>query len=289
MADSLVFNPQTAATLNRYVATPSHALLIVGADGIGKGSAAQHIASRILSIDPARMLDSPACRLLQPDEKHTISIEAIRNLQRFVRLKTTGQGTIRRAIIIEHAGSMTIEAQNAFLKILEEPPADTIIIVTAEAAHDVLPTIRSRVQQLHILSPSKELLVRHFAGYPEAAVMQAYFLSGGLPGLMSALLDKQTDHPLLTSVTAAKKALQQDTFERLAHIDQLTKQKPDALRFCQALERIAQAGLDHAAAKDDGTALRQWLRILRAAHQSKDMLSTNVNTKLTLTHLMLQL
>jgi len=287
--DSLVIHEQTAARLEWLRADPPHATLLLGAAGIGKGSIARLVVSDILGIKNAKLTDSAQVTVIEPDEKQTISIESIRKLQQFLRLKTAGNARIRRAIIIEHAGSMTTEAQNAFLKILEEPPEDTIILMTAESTHDMLPTIRSRAQQLTLQVPFKEAVLAHFADQPEKAVMQAYFLGGGLPGLMTALLDTDAEHPLFASVTAAKTALQQDAFGRLAQIEQIAKQKPDALRFCQALERIAQSGLEHAASKTDDKALKQWTRILRAAHQSRDMLASNVNTKLTLTHLMLQL
>lgn len=289
MAPSLVLHDQTAAWLQRFHETPTHATLLLGVDGIGKGSVARQAAAAILDIPVEKLAESPQCTILEPDEKQTISIEVVRTLQRFLRLKTTGSAAIRRIIIIEHANCLTTEAQNAFLKILEEPPADTIILLTAESVHDVLATIRSRTQHVTIQPPSKAQLLDFFATYPEQARMQAYFLSGGLPGLMLALLSDAREHPLLRSVTHAKAALQQDAFERLAAIDSVGKQKIDAVRFCQALERIAQSGLTHAATKTDEKALRQWTRILRAAHQSKELLATNVNTKLTLTHLMLQL
>lgn len=289
MANDLVLHSQTAAWLARFKAAPTHAVLLLGPEGIGKGSIARQATAELLDIPLQALGEHQACVILEPDDKQTISIEAIRTLQRFLRLKTTGTAAIRRVIIVEHAQCLTTEAQNAFLKILEEPPADTALLLTASSLHDVLPTIRSRTQHVTVLPPTKAQLLEHFSDHAEQARMQAFFLSGGLPGLMTALLSNSQEHPLVGSVTQAKAALQQDPFERLTAIEAVSKQKSDAVRFCQALERIAQSGLAHAATKADDKALRQWTRILRAAHQSKELLSSNVNTKLTLTHLMLQL
>jgi DNA polymerase-3 subunit delta' len=64
----------------------------------------------------------------------------------------------RRIVIISDAGTMNPAAGNALLKILEEPPADTILILVTTQATDLLPTIVSRCQHLRFNSISKENL-----------------------------------------------------------------------------------------------------------------------------------
>ncbi len=282
----LVLHPTTQVQLERIVKAQPHALLLTGSDGMGKGIIAQKITSDILETK----LDTyPYVRVVKPDEKSIIAIEAIRNLQQFIRLKTPGKRDIRRIIIIEHADRMTNEAQNAFLRLLEEPPADTMIILSAASVQNLLPTIRSRVQEVTVLPPKAADLQAHFTiSHPQESVAQAYFLSGGLPGLMSALLDNNQQHPLRTAVLQAKTILQQDNFEKLASID-VIKQKSDAVDLCQALQRIAQAGIGQAALKHNIDRLKQWQRILIASVSAQTSLYKNTNIKLTLTHLMLQL
>lgn len=73
----------------------------------------------------------------------SFGIDKVREIKRHLTFKATGKGEIR-GVVIETADEMTIEAQNAFLKILEEPPEDTIIILCAGSEDDLLPTIRSR-------------------------------------------------------------------------------------------------------------------------------------------------
>jgi hypothetical protein len=206
-----------------------------------------------------------------------------------VRLKTTGRAAIRRAIIIEHAGTMTTEAQNAFLKLLEEPPADTVIIMTAGNVHDLLPTIRSRVQHVTINVPAADGVTAHFKQFPPSNVTQAYFLSGGLPGLMTALLEGDQQHPLFESVAQAKKLLQSTTFDRLLLVESAAKDRNHAQSLCEALARIAQAGIKQAASKTDEKRLKQWHKILRETHNAQEALSVNANTKLVLSNLLLQL
>ena len=157
--DGLVLHSATIRAVEAYIKHPAHALLVVGGDGIGKGSVAALLVRSVLQLSAdTNMAANAAVKHIAPDEKRTISIESIRAIQSFVRLKTAGTATVRRAIIIEHADRMTTEAQNALLKVLEEPPADTIIILTASQAQDMLPTIQSRVQIMNITPPTQHQL-----------------------------------------------------------------------------------------------------------------------------------
>ncbi len=288
MLEGLVVHPHTAKLLDAFTAQPAHATLLLGAAGMGKGTIALRASSHFLTTTPEKLINTAGFRHITPDEKRTISIESIRNLQQFVRLRTTGKAAVRRVILVENAERMTTEAQNAFLKLLEEPPADTVIILTASTVQGMLPTIRSRVQTLTITAPQKEALIAYFKDKPTAHVTQAYFLSGGLPGLMSALLDGDTSHPLVESVAEAKQLLQLPIFERLARIEALAKQKDMAITLCEALARIAQAGLEQAADKGDQKRLKQWHKIVSESYKARLSFEQNANTKLILTNLLLQ-
>jgi DNA polymerase-3 subunit delta' len=286
----VVLHPKTQDAITAYVKSPAHAVMLVGPDGAGKGTVAKMLASQVLETPEDSLVARQAFKHIEPDEKNTISIETIRQLQQYVKLKTTGTAFVRRLILIEHADRMTTEAQNAFLKLLEEPPADTIILITAAHVTALLPTIRSRVQQLTVTIPAKETLIGAFGkNQPADRVTQAFFLSGGLPGLMAALLAEDTMHPLVTSVVEAKQVLQQPLMERLLHIEPLSKQKEQAVLLCEALERIAGAGLQQAAAKNDQVRLQKWHGILKQSHTAKMQFQANGNTKLVLTNLLLQI
>lgn len=74
--------------------------------------------------------------------KLSLGIEDIKRLQKKLFLKPFKGDT--KAVILKEAHLLTTEAQNALLKVLEEPPLNTTIILTSESAHSLLPTIRSR-------------------------------------------------------------------------------------------------------------------------------------------------
>lgn len=77
---------------------------------------------------------------IQPEK--AIGIEEIRKLQEKLFLKPIHSET--KTVILEAFTGMTIESQNAFLKVLEEPPANTIIIILVSSLDFILPTVLSR-------------------------------------------------------------------------------------------------------------------------------------------------
>lgn len=87
--------------------------------------------------------------VLEPEEdKQTISIDQVRNLQHQLSLRPYAS-EFKTGIILE-AQRMTIEAQNALLKTLEEPPAHSVLILTAPSVKNLLPTIVSRCQVVRL-------------------------------------------------------------------------------------------------------------------------------------------
>jgi len=287
--NNLAINPSTQRHLEALAANPPHALLLLGADGVGKGSIASYLASSLLGISPVKLASYPYTTTTQPTNG-TVSINAVRDVQKFLQLKTTGQGHIRRIVCLEHADGMTQEAQNALLKIIEEPPADTVIILTAQHKRALLPTILSRVQTVQIVPPTQQQLEEHFAGRKNNdSVRKAYFLSGGLPGLMQGILEGDSEHPLLQQVAIAKELLQKPMFERLAMVDSLAKQKDTLGALLDALERIAGSGLAQAGKASNIGQVRQWHQIQKSVFAAKDALAKNANTKLVLTDMFLNL
>lgn len=284
MMQDLILHGSTREQLEHFIAQPTHALLLTGPAGIGKMAIAQALAEELLG----RQLSTYPYHIVVRSDGASISIDAIRQLQKFLLLKTVGERPIRRTVIVEYAHSLTTEAQNAFLKLLEEPPADTVMILTANSPRALLPTILSRAQHVAINTPSEAQLQAMLANTQkdEATKRQAYFLSGGLPGLLHALLAEE-EHSLLASVQLAKEILQKDQFGRLAMVDGLAKQKESALGLVEALERIANAGLSGAGAKQDIARIRQWHHLRKAALQAKVALGRSANTKLVLDNLFL--
>jgi len=81
--------------------------------------------------------------ILVPPDGNQIKIDQIRELQEYVALKPTGR---HKVVVIDDAGKMNIQAQNALLKTLEEPPPGVVFILIATNRGELLPTILSRCQ-----------------------------------------------------------------------------------------------------------------------------------------------
>jgi len=116
-------------------------------------------------------------------------------------------------------------------------------------------------------------------------------VSGGLPGLTSAMLET-TGHPLEAAVKTAKELLRANQFERLCRVDELTKKKPETLQVLFVLQHMARAAIAQSAQVTDGTAikrLKQWHRVQKAAYEAEQAYSVSAQAKLTLTNLMLSL
>ena len=289
MISDLVLHPRTRSVSEQFIAKPSHSLLIVGPAGAGKKTLAINLAATVLGQTPAKLTSNPYFLHIFPDGS-SITIETIRQTQAFVRLKTTGTQTWRRAIIIEDAHLLTVEAQNAFLKLLEEPPADTLIILTATSQTDLLPTITSRAPKLDVKPVAQADLTAHFEGQAEPAeITKAYHMSGGQVGLMGALLDSENNQVLLGYVAAAKELLQAKPFERLVFIDQYIKQKDSVESLLWALLAVSKAALFQAGQHDKTALVKRWRASIDAILQAQDSLSAHPLPKLLLTDLSLVL
>jgi DNA polymerase-3 subunit delta' len=143
------------ATLKRLLDTHKqgrlhHSLIFVGPQGVGKETLAYHFMRAILQDDAKVFAGShPHIFVMQPiyDEKkgrfkRDITKGALEGLTEFLRL--VPQDDKPRFILINPADGMNNDTQNALLKVLEEPPAQTFFILLATHVASILPTIRSR-------------------------------------------------------------------------------------------------------------------------------------------------
>jgi DNA polymerase III, delta subunit len=283
----LLLSIQTAKHVASYSAHPPHALGIVGSKGAGKAAIAEEIAASVLDVTN---LENYGYFRRFLAEKDSITIEQAREIVSFTKLKTTGTRLLRRVIIIENAETMTQEAQNAILKVIEEPPADTMIILTISSRKAVLPTIISRLQILPVVAPSLEESQVYFAtcGFQPEAIQKAYVMSGGSVGLMHGLLDQDTQHPLVAHIEQAKEILKADTFERLMMIDKIVKNKQTA-EVLYGLQQTAQSALVMSAGSTNTAAVERWQSVLRNVTTARKLLSKNTQTKLVLTNLLVSL
>lgn len=188
-----------------------HAWLLCGPEGAGKATFAYRAARRLLGAtpDPSRGLlgarpDDPVSRLVSaqshPDllvlerrvengkTKKSISVDQARDLPEFFS-KSPSQAKARVAIV-DAADDLNVNAANALLKILEEPPEHGVLFLVSHAPGRLLATIRSRCRRLAFpIWPidALEALVRDHVGVSLDEAARIATMSGGSPGAALAL------------------------------------------------------------------------------------------------------
>jgi DNA polymerase III delta prime subunit len=285
----MILHPDTEATLKQIVAKPSHAILLVAPSGTGKRTLARHMAAQLLQTTDEKLDSHSFFKILTPVDGKAISIESVRDVTHFLMLRTTGEANVSRVVLIEHAGSMTVQAQNALLKTIEEPPLGTVLILTATSELDMLPTICSRVQTVTLRVPPTDALRSYFAaaGFAEVAINRALMMSDGLPGLTQALLSDDESHPLVAATARARDILQKSTFERLLLIDDLIKQKQHFLDVLFIIQRIAEINLQKAGSST--STARRWHTVLTASHDAYGQITASGQAKLVALQFMLSI
>lgn len=137
----------------------SHAYLFEGRSGIGKLEMAGEFAKAVnclrgkdeacdecISCRKAAISNHPDIISIGP-EGRSIKNEQVKALQAEMHLKP--YESRRKVFIIDSADTMTPQAQNSLLKVLEEPPSSSIVILVTSNEVGLLPTVRSRCQRLH--------------------------------------------------------------------------------------------------------------------------------------------
>lgn len=278
---NIVLHPQTDQQVQAFSGQPSHGLLLIGPSGSGKFTVAKLIAETILNIPS--FADYPYALHIVPDNA-SIGIEAIRRIDQFLSLKVPGKQAYRRVILIEQAERLSLEAQNALLKNLEEPPTDTMVILTASHANGLLPTIRSRAQTIIISQPVSDALSGQFKDIDKQTYNRAYAMSSGRPGLLSSLLS-DSEHPLNQAADYARQILGKSIYDRLLMVDELSRKPELAANVTLILQQMAHFSLQTA----QGATFSRWQAILTASYQASEALAGSVQPKLALTNLMLHL
>ncbi|HUP26482.1 MAG TPA: AAA family ATPase [Candidatus Limnocylindrales bacterium] len=283
---NILIHPTTEAQWRGLLESQPHAILLSGEIGSGKKTLARNTASHILNHKDVG--NHPYFLQILP-EKQTIGIEAIRDLRGFLTRKTTGNSVIRRVVMIGDAQAMTTEAQNALLKSLEEPPADTIIIMTASDITLLKPTIISRLQHISVRPISIDHAIKMMPSHDEKALTSAYYMSRGRAGVLTALLEHKTDHPLVRAIDQAKVLLRQNRYDRMLLVDGLSKQKAEAQLLLEGLQCIVSSGLAQAAIKNNPELTIKFHLLSGHLYTATTNLKKMANPKLVLSELFLQM
>jgi DNA polymerase-3 subunit delta' len=149
----------------------SHSLLLAGDDSEGLSAAALALADRLLNRGapgaPAYPPDRhPDCIQVRPGGRsRSITVQMVRDM--VGRVNVAGTASRYKVVIIHEADRMNAAAANVLLKTLEEPPADTTLLLLSSRPHALLPTIRSRMLHFRFPGMASAVPVEGWTGWLE--------------------------------------------------------------------------------------------------------------------------
>lgn len=182
-----------------------HAYIFTGDDGVGKTLVATETGTAYLCTENSDQAcgQCKSCVWIHagnhPDfyqlqikkDKSHITVDVIRDALQWLSLKSvTPNG--RRIMIVPDADRMTVEAANAFLKALEEPPEGTLIVLTTAHYESLLPTVISRCQKITFsgLSESEmSEILSEWNVFDDKDIRLLSRISGGSPGGVRRILN----------------------------------------------------------------------------------------------------
>ncbi len=225
----------------------AHAYLFSGQAGIGKKKTAFALAAAVNcrnarpeggcgecpSCRKTDTLGHPDVHVLVPDGDE-IKIDQIRQVQADFSLKPF-EGT-KKILIVDNAESMNAAAANAFLKTLEEPPGEALIVLITAMPRSLLPTIRSRCQEITFQPLTRNTLapaLMHMRGFSEE---DAWFIAALAQGSMGRGLEMDIDQEKAARDELAKLwsgLAQMGPGEALAQAETLAKDREGLVRLIE--------------------------------------------------------
>ena len=168
---------------NTLISNPNiQSWLIYGSKGIGKATLAYHFAQHLTQSTNLNHYNPDL--LIINDDEEIIGVDKIRNIKNFLYLSTARLKY--RITIVDSIDNLTINAANAMLKILEEPPNNAIIILISHNLHDVPVVIRSRCFTLGLSDlnsqQTQQVLQQNF---PDLDYEKVSYIYPGTPGMVN--------------------------------------------------------------------------------------------------------
>ncbi len=205
----------------------SHAYIFSGQEMVGKRTFAFELVNLVNQTDPGDVL-RPDCLFVDSgvsESGQTITIEEIRRIKNFVSLSPYAGPY--KFVVINDAHLMTTEAQNALLKVLEEPSPSSVLILITANPNSLLPTIVSRCQEIKFPPHPRGIIenVLKNSGLPKSEAEFLAEFSNGRVGLVKTVIKEKSFGKIKDSVEELVYLVKADTNERLTIAQKLTDEK----------------------------------------------------------------
>lgn len=237
---NVIIHPASAAILEKMSVALPHAVMLSGQAGLGVSTIAMDIATK--------QTKTPSIVLPEKDdkidlEKGTITVDSIRRLYTETRTRQSA----KRVIVIDYADRMTHQAQNAFLKLLEEPSESTHFILASHQPDRLLATVLSRVQHFQLSPATTEqsnALLDNLAITDLTKRTQLLFMADGLPAELHRLCaDDAYFERRATMMRDARQLLQGSPYSKLLIAHSYRDDRPKSLQLIEDAIRIARRTL----------------------------------------------
>lgn len=279
----------------------SHSYILNGEEGVGKKTIALYFASLLNCREPDLVF-------VTHEKPAVIGVDDIRDgINHTVSVRPYAGGY--KVYIVDEAEKMNVQAQNALLKTLEEPPEYVVILLLTNNAETFLETIRSRSVILNVRPVSDGTVASYLRdrGYDDEKVRAAVHLAGGSIGRALTLIESETAVGLYRSCVAFLKGFPDaDTEAVLAFTKEFIKEK-DGME--DGLDHIRRWFRDVAVSKsvkekgalyfqDEAGFIRKTSdrmsyaglkRVLSEIETARDRLNANVNPELTIELMLLNI
>lgn len=276
-----------------------HAILIEGEEGLGKTTLARFLSAAILCENE----ESPcgkcaACRLFNggnhPDitfvkperDRKSISVDQVREIVSNAAI--VPQMSARRIFLIDDAENMTVQAQNALLKVLEEPEETVVFILTARSKSALLETVVSRCSVLTLTPVDEQIATEYISSVSKkepADISAAYKSARGNIGAALNILKHKSASAAEEKAKQFAEIMQNGSeYDLLKLLLPLEKSRPKTLDFMNALEVLLVSLIRESKSK---TLVGRYEKLYNKVLDGKTLLKSNTNLSLLLTSLVM--
>jgi DNA polymerase-3 subunit delta' len=276
----------------------AHAYLFSGPDGVGKKKTAIAFTKAINCHSGQGEDNCASCRKIEKDNHPDVNI--IRADGQFIKIERIreliGELTYKpyegekKVTIFDEAERLTLQAMNTLLKTLEEPPGETLLILISSHPQALLPTVRSRCQEVyfHPLSETdlEELITKKKETDPSRAKWISKFCGGSAQKAVE--IDPEVYRKKQEDLSKEIKQLdKRDIVSLFALSERLAKDKGELTDTLDILLNLYREKLPGGEVKQINIPLNLLQEVIEQIQKTIDLLQRNVNARLAMDNLLL--
>ncbi|HUY53459.1 MAG TPA: hypothetical protein VMV24_02700 [Candidatus Dormibacteraeota bacterium] len=285
----MLISQNTKRQIDLFLVNPSNSLVIESpVRGAGIEISYQLIRKLLKLPDDYVVENSQHFYKIEKDN-NTVQIDSIRDLIKQFKLKSLNNKVINRIGLVNDAHLMSEESQNSILKLLEEPPSDTVIILLTRSLALLKSTILSRSAVIKITKPSYSEFIQFYSKNSENSDLKNKFdLTDGNSDFYIEYLNNEVDISKSEDIILIKKFLSSNKLDRLLMINDFCTNKIVFDNLLFTMKNMVKIGLDNSIIKHTNQ-YKFWISYLKAIETTETGSIHSVNRKLLFTNLCLNM